>query len=770
MKILFKHLLRSILQKPLQPLILVLVISLAVATCAFSFTLYDTLLEEVEAAQEAKYGSADFTVSLSNSSASRFLFADDVQDVLGDSCNVVGCYEMPFILSGTGETARGVATDLSAVDGVFSLAFSSYGKVTNGALASSCFVSETFASAHGLSVGDTLAVETLGKTKSYRVEGIATLPFLGSFDVMVDTSGIVRALAESSMLFAAIGDSFRPCNTVYVDVLEGGEKELEQAVELLADDPRFEGKKFTNVRNLEKREARLTSMEVVIGVCVGLCALLCAVVVFCCFYVLSSERTEENLALVYAGASPPLLSLIQYAETILYWLLGSFLGTLTAIPLAQTISRFVGLRYAQVSITPFAVFKSVALLLGVCMLTVALFIALGKRTRRVGLQHSSHSFKPVLGLLFALLFLLLLLFLLPGKFRFDMYIVTVAVLVAFLLVAVPRMLVHIATAIVEKMAGAKQNGGTALIYALKNLSSLKLLHNIARLSALSVTIVLTVAFVFVCLKCKTTTLASVFDADYAVLNATDSCYEKTVACDGVASANRFYLMQTQLATMVSAQDIDAYSDKLKVERLPVGNEVVLSRGVAEMTSARVGDEIETNIGGLEYHLVVCDVVDVGTNYAAINCEDLGISYNMILVKGEEGVSNDSLLAALSDATSTELAPIVTADTLLSGMIESIETYIRAGGFLLAVSSLFYVVGMGNTLHESFRSRRGEFELYRLAGMQRRTLRKMKCAEVAVAMLFGTIIGIAAFLFASIATAKGMTNYGTEILLDLMDYI
>ena len=205
MKLLLKHIFRSIGKKPLQPLIIVLTLALAMTTSIFAFTIADTMEAELDASQVEKYGHARFMISLGNSSESRFLFADDVFDVLGEDALVVGCYELPLILVGTESTTIAMATEFDRVGDLFDIEFLEYGKVTEGSVGDVAFISSAFAQEHQLTIGDALQVETMGYSKTYRIEGIAERAFLASYDVMVDIRGLVRAFAVNSLLFAAIG-------------------------------------------------------------------------------------------------------------------------------------------------------------------------------------------------------------------------------------------------------------------------------------------------------------------------------------------------------------------------------------------------------------------------------------------------------------------------------------------------------------------------------------------------------------------------------------
>ena len=312
------------------------------------------------------------------------------------------------------------------------------------------------------------------------------------------------------------------------------------------------------------------------------------------------------------------------------------------------------------------------------------------------------------------------------------------------------------------MKRSQKSSTIALRYALKNICSLKLLHNIARLCALIVMIVLTIGLVFVNVEAQIQAFEHVFDADYAVFNATDKCYQKTQDCPGADRVSRAYLNQADMGMVLSVEDPAFYTEWLNMDRQPKGNEIVVSVGLAHSHDLTIGDVFKLELDGVEREFVVVEITDVCANYLAINCKDIGLSYNMLLVKGKEGVSQAQLLNDLSQATASELAPIAEADTLLARFIAAINTYVDAGKILLVVFIIFSLIGTVDIFYESLRARREEFDLYRLAGMSQRNLRRMKVAELIITLLFGLIIGLGAFMLSALAVNRGMTARGLEI--------
>ena len=142
---------------------------------------------------------------------------------------------------------------------------------------------------------------------------------------------------------------------------------------------------------------------------------------------------------------------------------------------------------------------------------------------------------------------------------------------------------------------------------------------------------------------------------------------------------------------------------------------------------------------------------------------------MLLVKGKDGVPSAELLGELSQATASELAPIVEAGDLLERFINVVQTYMDSVKILLVVFVFFSLIGMIDISYESLRARREEFELYRLAGMEKRELRLMKVFEFTISMLFGIVIGLGAFAIWAFAVNRGMSAYGMEVLLGILSW-
>ena len=154
MKLFFKHLLKSIRRKPMQPVVLIVTLAIAVGVSIMSFGLSKSFEEERFSADEARYGCADITVSLNGTSKSRFMFTDEIQALLGERASVAGVYELPMLAGEEKALSFAAAVDFFEIENIFAFSFTEYGEVKKAEISEIAFISSDFSEKHGLSVGD----------------------------------------------------------------------------------------------------------------------------------------------------------------------------------------------------------------------------------------------------------------------------------------------------------------------------------------------------------------------------------------------------------------------------------------------------------------------------------------------------------------------------------------------------------------------------------------------------------------------------------------
>lgn len=761
MKLFFKHLIRSIRKRPLQPLIIILTIALSVMVCASALTIKQSVADELNASNEAVYGSSDIVIKLNSSSKSRFMFDTEAEKILGDNANSVGTYELIFSLND--DTVFAKAVDFKEIDTVFDFYFTEYGEIKEEEISHSAVITERLASEHDISLGEIIKLELFGKMVEYEVSAISKAPFFNSSDIMVDISGVMEALASES-IFISVLDDIKPYSTIYIDVNDN--ERINECVNLLGKSEAFSDKNIVVVsENINNGLVEVT-LPLVINLCIVLCCFLAMVVVFNSIFILSKQRTEENDTFIAIGTKKITLNLLQYAEVFLYWLIGAPIGILLAYPSLFVAGRYLSFKYAREALSIQNALLSMLLIFGIAILTATVFVI-----TRGNIKHGRKKGIATLILFMALSLSFVLTFLSRGKWSTGLGIFTAFLLLAFVFFSTPYLISKLLDLIFKldekRRMGTRRVKHVSLYYALKNLKSIEALKNTTRLISSIVIVALVASMLVGASHGNLNATKKFFDGDYIVLNATHHCYEEIIKSENAKEVSRVYQSTASyengyLTLVTSTSNIDAFGDHIKISELPKGNEAVISETDARSLNLNLGDELKVKLEGKSVTLVVKEIVETGTTAVIIDSESLGISPNMLLVEAEEGKESE-LLSEITLLSSNELSTIISAQDLRNDKIESNTSILRCANMLLCIIILYSVIGILNNLYESYRSRKEELALYHYAGISNAKIAKMIISELLVVLLIGVFVGLLGTLVCALSIDKSLAQLNCELI-------
>ena len=208
MRLILKHLFRSIKKKPTQPIILVLTLTLSVLVSIVSLATDSMIRDEIATATSEGFGNSSFKISLSSDSTSRFMFSSEVRQILGEGADAVGALELAAFTS-DGSASLAVATELDRISDFFDFRFTEITPMPQNQVTSCVYISSDFAKRYDLSLNDTVELEVGRIKKNYRVAGISETDFMASYDLMLDVSGVMRILTAKSPVLSPMGDGFK---------------------------------------------------------------------------------------------------------------------------------------------------------------------------------------------------------------------------------------------------------------------------------------------------------------------------------------------------------------------------------------------------------------------------------------------------------------------------------------------------------------------------------------------------------------------------------
>ncbi|MBO7196971.1 MAG: hypothetical protein J6V80_06620 [Clostridia bacterium] len=762
MRLILKHLFRTVRQRPTQPIILTLTLALSVVVSMFALTTDSMIMSEIIIATREEYGESDFTVSLNADSNSRFMFSSQVRDILGDRADAVGAFELAAFVGDDSRAVFAVATELDKISSIFDFRFTEISPISPSSVGECVFVSSDFARENSLSLGDSVEIEIGRVKRSYIVCGISDAKFMASFDLMLDVVGVMRILTSSSPILAPMADSFKPGGTIYVDASSGLENEC---IDLLLSDDSFSDKVITRVEEQVSGNNTVNFINIPMRVAVLLALLLSAAITYTCFYILSTERVEENIVLSYAGANGRMLSGLQYLEALVYWLIGGGLGLALSLPILGSIADFSGFRYAEAVTSGKNIFISELGILVSSLVAVAVFTHMPKEHIGKKINRLSGVIAVTLGLGFIISYIAV--FLMPPSYTFAPFVVGACFLLLLILTIVPGILKWLCHLIDSRIGKTPRS---AFKYAVKNLFKVSILHNTGRLVAAVSIIVITMLFVIGSYFGTIESSAAMISGDYAVLGANARCYELISSSENVESLYGIYYSREKIGysytSVISADTVDSLSPDLGVTELPVGNGAIISRGHSKMLSLDVGDSLSVEISGRKVELRIVEIAKSPTQFLLVDADGLGIAPNMIVVNGADGVSDSELFEELSFVTSLEMVAVTPLFDLLNEWVEPLRVFLRAALLLLAISVIFASIGILDNLGESYRARKGEFELYRMAGMSPVEITKMKMYEILATFGVGILIGVLLFVVEMFAVHTAISHFGYDVFASI----
>lgn len=732
MRLFVKHLFRCTKNRPLQPLLLFLTILLSYTLVVSMLTVTGTVDTEFDRLSSAHYGKSDFIVRLSGDSRTRFMLPEDAEQLLAGRATVVGVYELILSLPGAGGTVTAAATELDRVGEIFPLTFSSLLPLPKTEKERAVYITEEVAERHALSVGDRLPLTLFGQEAVYTVYGISPSPLLSGRDLLIDIRGAIRTLSASAPLLSAFGEDFAPGSALYISLHKG--MTASEATALLRNSSLFEDKSIAEVGTLRAALLNRGAFTAAILICTVLSLLLSSALLYSCFYLLSNERKDENEAFASAGAPTRALILLQYAELLFYWILAAPCGILLSLPFSHAVTQLAGFRYAEPQLTPGAALLGAGLLLAVSLVAVSFFLTRGQRKE----ERKRRYALPILFSLTLLLFSLTLA--VPGGAALPLGIAAVVTLLTLIFFAVPP-LIRLAARGLARLRRLPPS----VLYAVKNTASVRALQNTARLFAVLVALVITAFGIVAAEEGSLASSKHILRGDYIVLNATDRCSDEMQMLDGVASLDGVHLSSAMYSnelplTLLAVENTGVLGEQFGLAVLPQGEEAYLSSVAAERLLLKVGDRFTVSLPDRTLTLTLAGRLDTALASLIVDGEHHGLSPTMLVVKAEDGAPG-TLPSAIGAIAGREMASVLEVDLLMENETRSASILVSCTRILVLSLALLSLTGILDNLGASYRERRGEFALYRLAGVTPIGVRRMKLAELAFTLLSGVLLGI-----------------------------
>ena len=551
MRVFVKYVLRSIKKSILQPLFILITLSVAVATmlCSVKVLLQFDREKQYESETAFNY---DLSVSVAPESDVRILITEEVERVLGDGGVALGEFHLKAAAPELDLDAlfELCATDLYEADRFYNLRFTEYGEIRESELAESMILSSLAAEELGLGIGDTVTLRLLNSTFEFKIVAIA-LPDGSLFQNhgMIDISAVIGALKDSNPAIAHIVDDFQPASIVrvkfhditraeeYRDAILNDEDLSHVRVSLESDSRARAGFE-------QKIWLLLTTMIIFIVI------LISVIIIATSQSLLAAERRTDTALFMICGAEPSQLATIAYLEAIIYAVIASAFGVLLSFPITSFINNVFEWRYSVISFYPTDIV--IAILSSTVIATVSTYIN-NKRTADATVtellsdgRERKHAISGITsaiiwGMLALLSFIVAIM--LPAKLRYAPALIAIVFIVLFAYMAIPKLVFIICNFISALMHRLKRIP-PKLYLSLKTIGSTHpMLHSVRILSIL-VALLITVSFYLLSSQRELDTLGDLLDCTYIATSVDEDDDELISTHESVEEIFRIILINT----------------------------------------------------------------------------------------------------------------------------------------------------------------------------------------------------------------------------------
>ncbi len=772
MKYFCKHLWRTVIAFPLQPLLILctVILSVAVSICAVRMEGMFQEHAESRAAEEAQLG--DILISLRGDSDMRMLFCEDAKEIAGDRAAVIGEYALKAYYKGEqgGELLSASAVDLLEADTYFLFQYIEYGRFTTENMNRSVILASDTAARLGLHVGDTLSLRLLNTEAVYTVQAIAEpTGLLNERDLLLPISAVLNTLAEQAPAISALDGKLVPYSRLMLRVAPSADTNI-LFEELGASIP-F-SKQTVSMTEINSQLDYLLFWQMnIVRLLALLVLLLSGILISTCLGQLRVRRAGEIALFCSVGASRRHLWALQLTENAAYALIGSLFGCLLARPLVRALGRLFAWRTVPLEVTPQSILFGMALAL-VLMLGFSLHPLFEKRRElhigeEVEPEEERRHVSVPLTLLTAAALLLctVLCFALPTSY--SLYFGVPAVLLTVRLVYVLAPVLLRALAGLAERFPAKRPRPTPFL-AFRNLKNHPSVAQSARLFAVLFLLSLTLTVCRDLLGKQATVLQNTVQGDVVALSVPTEIADALKQDDAVAGTMYFQFNMAELpdgctVIAVSAQgDLNACIHPSLLPKSPPENgSVAISAGVAGLLDLDMGDSMTFVTQGVSYALTVSEVQPIQSPLVFLP-PSLADANSPLCIRFAPNAAPEDTTRVLAFLESNGVMVTDTA-TLMGDFPLTLTGFIAVLDRTMGAGLVLSLVGIANLLAGQYRARKKERRLLRLCGAERRHILAVTALELGITILLSLLLATVGTAFLCtvldrVFAATGMTLF------------
>lgn len=752
MRLFFKHIFRSIKNSPLQPLIILITLTVSVAMFITSVRIAINIFKENIHHRGLDNYICDITIKPSAKDGMRFLFSNEIEKIVGSDGEVLGEFELTGLvnINDKSELVNICAADLKRADSFYNLRFVKYGTLTEQNLNNSIVISTDTAEYYGIDIGDTLPIHFLNYCFNLTVEAIA-LPdgILDDCEGIVNIGALSAVIADKNPSLAVGMENIAPYTSVKVKLNDKGR--IDEFATLLSDnlDSQTVIKEEENVGAVDFANLLSTTMIIVSVVIV---LVISVIVIATSLDLLNKKRIEESALFVICGAQTADLNRLIYLECLIYGALGALFGELLSLPFFELINKIFVWNTDDITFELYDILIAALISPLIILLTARIHtsnassLTVSERmSREFNTGISVLSPKSLCALFGLVAALIATSYLIAPRYRFYSAVASILLIIVFIYFLSP----YITEALSRTLTGLAKRLSKVppkTVLALENIRNTHSLKHAVRLITVLLTLLFTIIPCLLVASTQSEIIETAIDCDYVSLAADKRAREVLSELEEVDSAFRIALIKgavtdegtAVLSISVADGALDAIHPKLAPKKLPQKDEIAISSGISIVSGKGVGDKITMIYETNSYDFVITEVINTSTNIVFLDVGYFGEDHDLLCIKAKENLSNEEY-AKISGTLEIRGAAIVHKDKVFLPLTERILSFAGLILFVVILSIFSTVFGIINVFVTSHVYRKSEKNIYYTLGMTKRQILAYEFIEVLTILLFSALM-------------------------------
>lgn len=767
-----KHIWRTIKKSPLQPLLILLTLTVAISASVTALRMQEVFSIQAEANKQKFTAAGDILISPSADSTIRMLFEEDAKEIVGQRGEVLGEYALTFFKKGQlgNHLISASCLDLEAADRFYDFKFTEYGEFTDVHLKKSAVISTLLSEKYDLHVGDSLSISIFGENLSFTVQAVAKpTGILSSRDMLVSKNALLTVLSSHIPVINALGDAFSPNSRLMIRA--NSEAEIESIAEDLKRNDQFADYYIETPYTKATTDFFVTFQSLIAAILGTMILMLSVMLILGSMNLLQIQRQKEYALFALAGASEGQATALLMIECLIYALIGGIGGVLLAKPMLGYAGDLFSFVEHNVSVGRLGCLFGLLLSLSLMIFCVLWQRRRAKRVPHLAILADQTEYKektqkkkgfgwsiPTL-----LLILLLSILLLPVKLRFITAFASVF-LCMILLFTKAECILAFFFGLLQKFLDRQKNPSPSLLLSTKNICHNRTVRHVGRLFATLFSLVMIVSACYSTVKSQASLFQYTFRSEISALNVPDdtiTSIQKQGLADGVCSLGVVSSVElpggsTAIAIALSGDAEQCMHPDLVPIKTPIGNEILLSKGIASMIEKSVGDSFTATIQGKSKEFTVIGIQDVNSNLIFLDANAIPTSSKIVTFKLSEAANAEELLTR---ALESDGVAVIDQRQIWGSVPITIGGFMELTFHSALISVILALLGCMTVLAQQYHARKRERELLCFCGAEKKRIFGIYFTEFLLIFVSSLVLAFLFYLPAVFCVDIGLRSFG-----------